>query len=577
MVAAVKQNFGTMINSAAIYDYLQRTLQFARELSDSDGRMRDPFETEYGENFAPACFSVVAAALYRLHRRREDREWALRWGRRSAAIMRESPYLREYMLGYTAMIFALLAPDAEVEALRADFVSASQPAEELSSLGHILALQLNGDLLCPRGPESLARAETIVGKLEELWTPAGFPEDRIERDDGSIPHAYLTVASLAIFLIARPVEDRAADLRLRIETLVARACDWFERANGPAMVAAQANRSYNQLWVYPLYALLAFVQRGAAAAPVVERCMAIVRQATDDLSRPNFLPTALSAYASGGNEPYNRVNNDVGAGGVGWALLAVLVEQGFEGITQASSPREEQVFIDAAAGYACFHGERAGVMLPTKQHRWHYHYPLQPAWQVVGGGEEPFVGAKRAGVNHPYAALIGEPAKVSPLLEPYYGVLTVAPGGIHHVMQAPVEQRSEGVFVAALRPAGSAASANSARVVVDVKIEGGAVNLIYRLEGDVAGEPWLAVPVLLWDGGHELRYTVAGTRVELEWRSRAYTLTATAVDSQDAGVEWAGTWLLRRERFLHTGFGVTGNFALPLGPNRAVHLRLAAQ
>lgn len=571
------ETFGTMIKTATLHDYLRRTLEFARALSEPDGRMRDPFETEYGENFAPACFSVVAAALFRLHGRAEDREWALRWGQRSAAIMRESPYLREYMLGYTAMVFALLGPEAELESLRAEFVSASQPAEELSSLGHILALQLNGDLLCPRNPESLVRAETIVGRLEALWTPAGFPEDRQEADDGSIPHAYLTVACLAIFLLASPAGRAMAGLQPRIVTLIARACDWFERANGPAMVAAQANRSYNQLWVYPLYALLAFVQRGGAARPVVERCLATVRAATDDLRRPNFLPTAVSAYALGGNEPYNRVNNDVGAGGVGWALLAVLADAGFAGLAQDPLPGKEPVFIDRAAGYACFHGAGAGMLLPTKQHRWNYHYPLQPAWLVIGDGVGPFIGAKRVGVNHPYTALIAEPARVSPLLEPYAGVLTVGVDGMHHVMQEPVEQRSGNTFVATLRPAGSAPSVTSVRVAVEATIEQAAVNLTYRLEGSMAGEPWLSVPVLLWDGTHELRYTIAGPRVELAWQSRKYAMTAVVLDDQEGEVLPAGNWLLRRERFLHTGFGVTGNFALSLGSSRAVRVRLSAQ
>ena len=178
----------------SLTDRLQRTLAFGRKYSDPDGRMRDPYETEYGENFAPACFSVVAAALHRLHGRPEDLEWVGRWSRRSAAIMRESPYLREYMLGYTAMIFGLLQPSPELEAMRAEFVAASLPEEPLSPLAHILALQLVGDVLCPRGPASGHRAEKIVAELERLWTPAGFAEDRREGDDGSIPHAWVSGA-----------------------------------------------------------------------------------------------------------------------------------------------------------------------------------------------------------------------------------------------------------------------------------------------------------------------------------------------------------------------------------------------
>lgn len=565
----------------AVTDLLQNSLRFARGLSDPDGRMRDPYETEYGENFAPACFSVVAAALHRLHGRPEDLDWVGRWSRRSATIMRESPYLREYMLGYTAMIFGLLKPGPELEQIRQDFIAASQPAEPLSPLAHILALQLVGDVLCPRGPASAPRAETIVSELERLWTPAGFAEDRKEGDDGSIPHAYLTVATLCIFLVARPATETARRLQPRIEALIARACDWFYRANGNAMIAVQANRSYNQLWVYPLFALLAYAHRGPRAAVAVEQSLAIVNCATGRRERANFLPTELSPYASAGNEPYNRVNNDVGAGGVGWALLAILQAEGFAGLAGRESALAP-VLVDAKAGYAFFHDSASGVALPLHQHRWRYHYPLQPAWVVVGGAGVPFVGAKRSGVNNPYANLLKDPARVSPLLEPYFGVMA-GKDGTFHVMQEPVEARPDNVFCATLRPEGSSLETVSApaRVSVQVMVEANALALTYRILGEAPGELWLSVPILLWDGAHELQYRIEGPAVALGWAGRNYTLRAGALDG-DPGNQagrgvLAGSWTLRRERFLHTGFGVTGNFVIALGSIRTVRVRLESQ
>jgi hypothetical protein len=559
-----------------VTDLLQRSLQFARGLSEPDGRMRDPYETEYGENYSPACFSVVAAAAWRLHKRPEDREWAFRWGHRAAAIMRESPYLREYMLGYTALVFTLLDPSPELERLRQDFVASSQPEEALSPLGHILALQLVGDVLCPRNSASSERAEQILTLLEELWTPAGFPEDRKERDDGSIPHAYLTVSCLIIFLLAKPASESARKLQPRIEALIRRACDWFYQANGPAIFAVQANRSYNQLWTYPLYALLAYVHRGAQAAPVIEQCLAVVTRTTGNLARPNFLPTALSPYASAGNEPYNRVNNDIGAGGVGWALLAVLQAGGFKGLAP-QSPAPKPVFVDADAGYAFFHSEKNGTALVLRQHKWHYHLPLQPTWLVLDGATVPFVGAKRAGVNHPLTALISEPARINPWLEPYFGVLAATKAGIYHRMAEPVNSLPENVFQAALQPAG-AATALAALVSVQVVPEADGIVFTYRLSGEPIEEMWLSIPTLLWDGAHELGYRIKGATVELEWAGHKYALTAKALaDAAGGNPGSAGlmqSWLLRRERFNHTGFGVTGNFALALGQVRAVRVKI---
>lgn len=559
------------MDTKRIITYLRSSLDFARAWSESDGRMRDPFETEYGENFSPACFAVIAAALFRLEGRAEDREWMLRWGRRSAGIMREAPGLRDYMLGYLAMIFPLLGADPALEELREDWLAASHPPEEPSPWVHIIALQVNGDLLCPRGPESLARAEVLVSQMEALWTEAGFPEDQASRDDGSIPHAYLTVACLAILRLARP-EGATADLVARIQRLIIRACDWFERINGPAFTAAQANRSYNQLWVYPLYALVAWLQRGPEAGAVVARCLDTVERATDRLRRPNFLPNALSAYAAAGNEHYNRVNNDVGAGGVGWALLAVLQAAGEPALAQTPPPAVG-TFVDAAAGYAAVHGPDSGVLLVTKAHRWGYHLPLQPAWLTVGGDEGPFIGAKRSGVNNPYGQLVAAPDRVPPLLEPYAGLLLMAQDRTFQVMQEPVEQRTEDTWACALRPLGQAATDAVPRLAVTVAAKSQTVTLTYALEGEITGEAWLTVPVRLWDGRQELRYRLAGGEATLEWSGRTFTLSARTLD----GAALPGAWRLRRERSIQTGFGVTGNFALALGAARKIKIQLQAQ
>jgi hypothetical protein len=110
---------------------------------------------------------------------------------------------------------------------------------------------------------------------------------------------------------------------------------------------------------------------------------------------------------------------------------------------------------------------------------------------------------------------------------------------------------------------------------VQVQADTAAVSLTYRIEGETPGGLWLSIPVLLWDGADELHYRIAGTRVELDWQSRAYVLTATAPEGDGQEAAPSGAWLLRRERFLHTGFGVTGNFALALGPVRAVRMQLA--
>ncbi|MBK8858533.1 MAG: hypothetical protein IPN11_12910 [Opitutaceae bacterium] len=138
----------------------------------------------------------------------------------------------------------------------------------------------------------------------------------------------------------------------------------------------------------------------------------------------------------------------------------------------------------------------------------------------------------------------------------------------------------DNVFQAALRPAGAPA-ANAAQVTVQVAPAADGIVFTYRLSGEIPEEPWLSVPVLLWDGARELGYRIKGATVELEWAGHKYALTAEALAEAAGGNPAAGnltqTWLLRRERFNQTGFGLTGNFALALGSVRAVRVKVVKQ
>jgi hypothetical protein len=148
-------------------------------------------------------------------------------------------------------------------------------------------------------------------------------------------------------------------------------------------------------------------------------------------------------------------------------------------------------------------------------------------------------------------------------------------------MDEPVSSLPDYIFQATLRPAGAAATVKAAQVSVQVATEADGIAFTYRLSGEIPEEPWLSVPVLLWDGACELGYRIKGATVEMEWAGRKYALTAealadaAAVNPAAAGLTQA--WLLRRERFNHTGFGVTGNFALALGPVRAVRVKVRQQ
>ncbi|MDD2707428.1 MAG: hypothetical protein PHV34_05405 [Verrucomicrobiae bacterium] len=527
-----------------------------------DGQMRDPYESVYSENFSPACWSAVAAGLYALTHEKKHLEWAGKWSRRSAVMMRESPPLRDYLLGYAAMIFPILQGRVDpswLEAIRKKHAGTFAKGKPFCICDemHIAMLQLIGNVYAPpQGEEGVLEArESLLRALEGRVNSMGFLAD--DRDDGhSIPHMLLTCASLAIFLLDEGLD---ASFRKRIVNVLAKTSMWHGRFNGANHLPAQANRSFNQMYVYPLSALLSFVGGGKGE---LERIGAIFKyqgRFTGKNGFPSITPNHLSPYATAGVETnYNRLDNDLGVGTLAWTLLLLLGKKGWPGIERETWRAVGSVH-DNDAGFGVFHQDKNRVFFALRTHRkWSYHLPLQPLSICFSSQEQPpFCGAKRSGANNPNLKLIETPSLLNPLLDPYFGIYAKRKDGRYAVMDGRADALSGGGFKF---------SGKDMELSFDAGLENDSLLLSYDYQTGGYESAFFAVPVLLWDGKDELNYAIEKNRVRMDWQGRKYLLEARS--SRE-------TWALAMERSLATGYGVSGHMVIPIKTAGKIELLLS--
>ncbi len=535
---------------------LHKGFELGVRWTDESGVLNDPYESNRPENFAPACWAVIGASLYRLTGEDVYLEWTDRWMRRTAEIMegaRNSPGFREYVMGYGVMVFPVLSDVVDrdiVEGWEAAFAASYTDDAGLSDC-HVSAASLLCDLFLDSGREKKARERSgeLIAAFNRRLTPGGFLRDD-DVNGNSVAHVYLTGAFLAATLLRKNSDVAPGS---GVEQLLETICGWFKRANGRFHLPFLASRSIYQMYVYPMVALLSYIGEGGEARDRVLALLEFCQSFNPENDIFSHTPNHLSPYALAGLEwTYNRLNTDLGAGLVAWALLALLIEQEWPGFdTVAAAPVQDVV--DPEAGYAILHGEKSRVAFALCNHDWGYHLPLQPVSLKLGNTPmiEPIADAKRDGVKHAFHEQIVKPRTADPLLEPYFGILVKEAGGAYRIM----EGNAEVIAADEYRLTGPL----SLNLKLDLKNE--LVRLTYRVtdlkDGD---QPVFSIPVLLWDGKEELTYRIENGTVVLGWKGAAYRISI-------AGN--SGPWDLDMARYLHAGCGLTANMTVPLAHNAA--------
>jgi hypothetical protein len=540
--------------------------------TDKDGVLNDPYESDRPENFAPACWSVVAATLYRLTGESKYLEWTEKWVKRTAEILEDaknSPGFREYVMGYGVMVFPILTGVVEQDKLdtwKGSFAASYTEDAGLSDC-HVSATSLLCDLFFDLNREEKAadRAEEIISAFQDRLTTDGFLRDD-DVNGHSIPHAYLAASFLTAALLKPKSEnlgDRLEnilhhlvswgtdDVRTRIEDLLGKVCIWFKQANGAFHLPVLANRSIYQMYAYPMVALLAYVGEGNEANGRIRSMLNFCQSFGPHNHGFSHTPNHFSPYAVAGLEwTYNRLNTDLGAGLVGWALLALLIDQDWEGLDEVKEAPQTNI-VDTEAGYAVLHGENSRMAMSLREHNWGYHLPLQP-YSIKFDHNlliEPIADAKRDGVKHPFADILNDPNSGDPLLEPYFGIAVKHTDGSSSIMTGSVETKDNTTFEL---------SGGNFGLSLTPELLNESIRLNYTVTGLTGDDqPLYSIPVLLWDGQTELRYEIDGAALGLNWLDREYHVSCTGN---------SGPWVLHMARYTHAGYGLTGNMKIPLSP-----------
>ncbi|MCY3764742.1 MAG: hypothetical protein OXH06_04875 [Gemmatimonadetes bacterium] len=535
---------------------LEKGFELGVRWTDEDGVLNDAYESNRPENFAPACWAVIGASLYRLSGEDVYLEWTDRWMKRTAEIMegaRNSPGFREYVMGYGAMVFPILCDVVDrdiLERWETAFSASYTDDAELSDC-HVSAASLLCDLFLDGGREDKAgkRSGEFIAAFNRRLTSGGFLRDD-DVNGHSVAHVYLTGTFLAAALLNgesdgyRVSEHDRRQVRRLLETI----CAWFKRANGQFHLPFLASRSIYQMYVYPMVALLSFIGEGEKARERILALLDFCRSFNPDKGVFSHTPNHLSPFAVAGLEwTYNRLNTDLGAGLVAWALLALLIDEEWTGFGPVAAAPVEDV-VDTEAGYAILHGEKSRLALTLCNHDWGYHLPLQPLSVKLGNTPmiEPIADAKRDGVKHTFHEQITEPDKADPLLEPYFGILVNEAGGAYRIMEGDAEVIAADEF----RLDGPV------RLNLKLDLEDELIRLTYRVT-DLRDDDQVvfSIPIVLWDGKEELIYDIHGGTIVLGWKGAAYRISISGT---------SGPWDLHMARYLHAGYGVTGNMTAPV-------------
>ncbi len=535
---------------------LEKGFELGVRWTDGNGVLNDAYESNRPENFAPACWAVIAASLYRLSGEDVYLEWTERWMKRTAEIMegaRNSPGFREYVMGYGVMVFPILSDVVDrdiLERWEAGFTASYTGDAGLSDC-HVSAASLLCDLFLDSGREESARKRSgeFIAAFNRRLTSGGFLRDD-DVNGHSVAHVYLTGTFIAAALLKSESDFSrvAEDDRRQISQLLETVCTWFKRANGQFHLPFLASRSIYQMYVYPMVALLSFIGEGEAARERILSLLGFCQSFNPDKGVFSHTPNHLSPFALAGLEwTYNRLNTDLGAGLVAWALLALLVDEEWAGFGPVAAAPVEDV-VDTEAGYAILHGEKSRVALALCNHDWGYHLPLQPLSVKLGNTPmiEPIADAKRDGVKHAFHEQITEPDRADPLQEPYFGILVNEAGGAYRIMEGDVEVIASNEF------------SLTGPLPLQIKLDPGnkTIRLAYRVaELKDDDQAVFSMPILLWDGKEEPTYSVDSGTMVLGWKGAAYRISITGN---------SGPWDLHMARYLHAGCGLTGNMTIPL-------------
>lgn len=264
----------TMVRKQMISDIQAVLNPFGRVIRSwitADGRLADPYETEYSENYAPANASVVLASICRFNRTEESAELLKLTLVRSVELLQDkegvSPFCRVFLYHYSLMAL-ILAPEPDrkscLELVGDKLARYEDDCTVVNTNCAALqwAMEMFTEVLGLRSadPELLEhRLRFIAGAQLE----SGFINDEVDLQQSrdGMPIAY---HAFTLFLLTSPMAiieqwpESLASCKAKAERIVSRGMSWLGHAISEDGTFAMAGRSSYQMFTWgALVALLA--------------------------------------------------------------------------------------------------------------------------------------------------------------------------------------------------------------------------------------------------------------------------------------------------------------------------------
>jgi len=335
---------GDMATLSRMRETLRQYVPVIRRWTTPDGRLPDPFETVYSENYAPANAAAVLASVCSGRPSREDSALLGVMLERTVQLLGDkqgvTPFCRVFLYHYGLMAL-LLAPETDRSRLIGRFGPDLAAYEDDCAVVNTNCAALQWAMELFTGALGLRAVDQALLShrlkfIANAQLESGFINDEVNEThshDG-MPIAYhaftLFLLTGAVAVIERWPEEWLASRR-EAETIIRRGMDWLRHAVTPDGSFAMVERSSYQTFTWgALVALLAYSsgesgdEYGAAARDAFGNWLPYAHEDGTYGCTPNVLPHSLRV----GYETYTHLNMYNLLGLTGIAVAVRLLERG---------------------------------------------------------------------------------------------------------------------------------------------------------------------------------------------------------------------------------------------------------
>jgi hypothetical protein len=522
---------------------LDRYVAVIRQWTTPDGKLPDPYESIYTENYAPANAAVILAAVGANGRTDEVTRLLDTMIGRTVELLGNkagvTPFCRVFLYHYGLMAL-LLAPEADRDALlqrHGSFFSGYEddcPIVNTNCAALQWAMELFTEALGLRAADE-RRLERRLAFIAAAQLSSGFINDEVDerQSHDGMPIAY---HAFTLFLLVGALAavdrwpERLSAFRDEARRIVDRGLSWLRRAVAPDGSLAMAERSGYQMFTWgALVALLSYAARNgedvALAADAYRQWLPYEHEDGTYGCTPNHLPHSLRV----GYETYTHLNmyNLLGLTGIAVALRLLERGERLREDERLDAPwmatAGDDAFVDTDSGYAFYRSGGGFFGCTLRMHNRRYT-PAMQGFHFRMQGERPPLAEPRL----PDRSVPPERSIREGIWEGYWVTDESGtdhfPNFIDNAVCSPI-------------PGGLVLLAGNDGIRCEKTVTVSSDRIVWQY-ALVAKRPVAscrhAVPLLVHDGRSPLRVESLGaSRLRLEFAGRAYELACCEAESLD--------------------------------------------